>query len=483
MYSHNLKLERIQRALVDGLATFASVLAAVAIRQSGWVSDVPAVLPWTSYLFPAAAVAALTVFVLQLAGSYREPDRGVSVRTVAEIVGSATVIMLAIGLFHRQDPFTWTTILIFVPVAILIATAARFVYGLYVRSVWRAQAAVRRLLIVGRTESGRQLAATLAREPAYYDLVGFLDDSTEIATNGSRVDVVGRVSDLGRVIDEMDVAEVVICLPADADASIDAVGECMRRNVTWRLVPNMFGLRLGRVSFDSFGGVPLVGLHDAHHVGFSWLLKRGFDIVVSAIALVLVSPLLLILAIIVRATTRGPALFKQTRVGVNGRPFTMLKFRSMRSDSSVEIHNEYTRHWIHGRTGAATNGDGSAGVAVEEEIHKITDDPRVTPVGKFLRAASLDELPQFWNVLRGDMSIVGPRPALPYEVERYTEWHKRRLAVPPGITGAWQVSGRSDLSFEEMVALDVDYIEQWSIEKDFEVVFKTLPAILKFSGK
>jgi exopolysaccharide production protein ExoY len=122
------------------------------------------------------------------------------------------------------------------------------------------------------------------------------------------------------------------------------------------------------------------------------------------------------------------------------------------------------------------------GADPSSDVHKITDDPRITAVGKVLRATSLDELPQFWNVLRGDMSVVGPRPALPYEVDRYTEWHKRRLAVPPGITGAWQVAGRSDLSFEEMVELDVDYIERWSVESDIKIVLKTVPAVLRFGG-
>jgi lipopolysaccharide/colanic/teichoic acid biosynthesis glycosyltransferase len=166
----------------------------------------------------------------------------------------------------------------------------------------------------------------------------------------------------------------------------------------------------------------------------------------------------------------------------------MLKFRSMKTGSSPEIHDEYTRQWIYGRTGATAapgngNGNDSAPAKASSEVHKMTQDPRITTVGRFLRATSLDELPQFWNVLRGEMSVVGPRPALPYEVDRYTERHKRRLDVPPGITGAWQVAGRSDLSFEEMVELDVDYIDRWSVESDIKIVLKTVPAVLKFGGK
>ncbi len=156
-------------------------------------------------------------------------------------------------------------------------------------------------------------------------------------------------------------------------------------------------------------------------------------------------------------------IHKQTRVGLRGAPFTFLKFRSIRSGSGADIHQSYTADWIYGKSGGAPAGR-SVGAAVAEPVtkvvHKITRDPRVTWVGRLLRRTSLDELPQLWNVFRGDMSIVGPRPPIPYEVERYTEWHKRRLEVLPGITGLWQVSGRNALSFDEMVRLDLAYVDE-----------------------
>ena len=174
---------------------------------------------------------------------------------------------------------------------------------------------------------------------------------------------------------------------------------------------------------------------------------------------------------------------------MRGRPFVFLKFRSMRTGNDAAIHRQFTGDWIYGRTGngrkrpaprsvgAAAAGEGG-GQEVEPGVHKIVGDPRVTFVGSLLRRTSLDELPQLWNVMRGDMSLVGPRPAIPYEVERYTEWHKRRLETLPGITGLWQVSGRNALSFEEMVRLDIRYIETWSLEQDMKILLKTLPALL-----
>jgi exopolysaccharide biosynthesis polyprenyl glycosylphosphotransferase len=335
-----------------------------------------------------------------------------------------------------------------------------------------------------------RLAKALEKRPMYYELIGILDDSSNATVNGTRPRVLGKVSALSHLVNELTIDEVLICLPSEPDRVMDVIGECMRRDVTWKVMPNMFGLRLDRMSVDDIDGIPLIGPHSTRLVGFNWLLKRGFDLALAMLALILLSPVLLVVGLAVLATSRGPVLYKQTRVGVDGRTFTMLKFRSMRTGSSTEIHSNYTREWIYGRTGSSedTNGNGhgngnGTAPAGEPGTNKMTDDPRITGVGKFMRATSLDELPQLWNVVRGEMSIVGPRPALPYEVDQYTEWHKRRLATPPGITGAWQVSGRNNLSFEEMVALDVNYIERWSFERDIKIVLRTVPAVLKFGGK
>jgi exopolysaccharide biosynthesis polyprenyl glycosylphosphotransferase len=487
VYSHNLALERMQRLLVDGIAIFVAALIAVWIRHSsGWIPNAtPA--PWSIYLFPAAALAVITVLILYFAGSYRGRGRVAPSPILPAALGAAIVIALSASFFYREQSYSRVTVILFLPVAVVVVTGMRFVYDRYVHTVWQTQTTTRNVLIVGKTSTGRQIARTLTRQPAYYRIAGFLDDSpTEVSTE-DRPNVIGPISSLGETIEARDIDEVIICITEDPDSVLDAIGECMRRKVTWRAVPNMYGLRIDRVSVDSFGGVPLVGSRGTSLVGFHRTQKRAFDIGVAAVALVLLSPILLAVALAVRLTSRGPILYRQTRVGINGRTFTMLKFRSMKTGSSTMVHDSYAREWIYGRTGRSGESDTDASVATlcdqPAEIHKMTEDSRITPVGKILRAASLDELPQFWNVLRGDMSVVGPRPALPYEVERYTEQHKRRLEVQPGITGAWQVSGRSDLPFDKMIALDVEYIERWSITTDFAIVLRTVPAILRFGGK
>ncbi len=203
-------------------------------------------------------------------------------------------------------------------------------------------------------------------------------------------------------------------------------------------------------------------------------LKRSMDILGSIFLLLLLLPLFALIAVAVKATSKGPVFFRQQRVGQYGRHFTFLKFRSMRAGNNHSAHMQYVRQMIAGsaeRVSARGNGEG---------VYKLVSDPRITPLGRFLRRTSLDELPQFLNVLKGDMSLVGPRPPIPYELEAYQTWHRRRvLDVKPGITGLWQVTGRSRVSFDEMVRLDLHYANFWSPWLDFKILMRTPAAVLK----
>jgi exopolysaccharide biosynthesis polyprenyl glycosylphosphotransferase len=208
----------------------------------------------------------------------------------------------------------------------------------------------------------------------------------------------------------------------------------------------------------------------------SQTIKRSIDIIGSLCALVLLSPVLLVIAIAIKLTSKGPILFKQQRLGQYGIRFTFLKFRSMYFRSHAKIHQDYVREFIAGNQHRAQPGS-------QSDIYKIQDDPRVTPVGRFLRKTSLDELPQFFNVLKGEMSLVGPRPPIPYEVEKYDIWHRRRfLEVKPGITGLWQVEGRSRTRFDEMVRLDLKYAKTWSPWMDIKILLRTPKAVLRGDG-
>lgn len=217
------------------------------------------------------------------------------------------------------------------------------------------------------------------------------------------------------------------------------------------------------------GPVSLEALPLAHHWG-----KRAFDLAFSLLLLLLAAPLMLIIALLVKIDSSGPVLFPQERIGLNGIPFRMLKFRTMKPHCTDDLHRQYVSDLIQHGT-AYEQGSSDA-------VYKVTDDPRITRLGRLLRKLCLDELPQFWNVLRGEMSVVGPRPPLPYEVAQYTERHWARLTGRPGITGLWQVSGRSRLSFEQMVDLDLEYLGRWSFGLDLWIIVRTVPEILGFSN-
>jgi exopolysaccharide biosynthesis polyprenyl glycosylphosphotransferase len=231
-----------------------------------------------------------------------------------------------------------------------------------------------------------------------------------------------------------------------------------------RVVPDLFQLSLTHVDFDDIGGIPLMGLREARIPRAGRFIKRALDFVLALLGLLVSAPLSLLVALAVKLDSPGPAIFKQQRVGEGGRPFYIHKFRSMRDGAEEQQEELRSRNEASG------------------PLFKIKADPRVTRLGPFLRRRSLDEIPQLWNVLRGEMSIVGPRPGLPSEVAQYQAWHRQRLEVPPGITGLWQVSGRSDLSFDEMCLLDIYYIENWSLGLDLTIMLRTIPRVLFGEG-
>jgi len=326
---------------------------------------------------------------------------------------------------------------------------------------------VDRVVIVGAGEVGRTVMRTIVARPELgYQIVGFVDDNTQKGrTDIGRFRALGPVGNLARLIEEEVVDEVIITLPWMYHRKImGIVRECERRQVSARIVPDLFQMSLSQVDVDDLGGVPLIGVREVGFGRGALLVRRGVDVVGAVVGLVLSAPLLALIALAIRLDSPGPILFHQTRVGAGGKLFEIYKFRSMREGAEAEL--EQVRH--------LNEADGA--------LFKIHDDPRRTRVGRFLRRTSLDELPQLWNILRGEMSLVGPRPPLPDEVSRYMEWHKRRLEVRPGMTGLSQVGGRSLLSFDEVVLLDIYYLENWSLWLDFKILLRTIPRVLFGSG-
>jgi len=212
------------------------------------------------------------------------------------------------------------------------------------------------------------------------------------------------------------------------------------------------------------------------YFGILGRLKRVFDLCIACLMLVAVSPVMLVIALLIKQADRGPVLFAQERLGRDGRPFKFYKFRSMAHNSDDAIHRQFVAMFIGGdESGCAESNEG-------EKVFKMKEDPRITKIGSILRRTSLDELPQLFNIIKGEMSLVGPRPPIAYEIENYQPWHMERLKAVPGLTGLWQVSGRSSVSFEEMVRLDVRYINNWSPFLDLVIMLKTIPVVFQGTG-
>lgn len=290
--------------------------------------------------------------------------------------------------------------------------------------------------------------------------------------------IVGILDDLPDVIRELAIQEVII---TDSNLPSEKLFEAMmrlgrRQKVEFRLAPSLFNFLPQKTSVEQIGILPMVRLFREPLSDAERFVKRVFDISVSILVIVLLTPVWLAVSILIKLDSTGAIFFRQERVGMDGRRFLCYKFRTMETDADENIHREAYLKNIEGVREA------NAGDEEKPVFGKVRDDPRVTRVGKFLRRTSLDELPQFLNVLRGEMSIVGARPPIPYEVEGYNLWHRKRLDMKPGITGLWQVSGRNRLPFEEMVRIDLFYIENWSVWLDLKIIVLTLPAILRGDG-
>lgn len=349
----------------------------------------------------------------------------------------------------------------------LIISASRLLTRVGVDALRRRGRLLEQLVVVGGGMHGKMIMQqVVTHQNMGYRLVGFLDDDHFArGAHFGRIKVLGPVDHLAHAVQAHGVERVIIALPATEHRSIaEIIEQCKQQRVGFYVVPDLFEIQLNTVDLDSIGGIPIIGLKDGGIVGWNFILKRLLDSAVSAAVLLLGSPVFFLIALAIKLESSGPVFYGAERVGQDGKPFRMFKFRSMREDA------EQLRASLADRNQA----DGP--------LFKIENDPRRTRVGAWLRRLSLDELPQFWNILRGDMSLVGPRAPLSEEVDQYEEWQMKRLIVKPGLTGLWQVNGRSNVPFEEMVMMDIYYIDNWSLGLDINLIIRTIPAVIGRDG-
>ncbi|MBI2886697.1 MAG: sugar transferase [Chloroflexi bacterium] len=468
-----LRFQRLVRLGLQASDLLLINLAFVAAYYSRYLLGLGGDVPDENFVelpayLPVEAGLTLTLYAIyHVAGLYRRPTRRPLLEETWALLQATSFGMMLIfaavflfrGFAYSRGLFliAWGLVLAFLVASRLLARAVQAVLR-------RRGIGERRVLVVGGEPLGMTVMHILATEPGLgYRLMGFVQNGD--AGDLGRFKRLGALQDMPQVLQGQQVDEVIVALPSSQHHLIsDITEQCQREGVVFRIVPDLFEMSLSQVDVEDLRGIPVIGVKDVSISSSNLLLKRALDVALAGLLSLALAPLWLLIALAIKLDSPGPVFFVQTRLGKNGRPFPALKFRSMRVDSEallprLQSHNEATG-----------------------PLFKMRNDPRVTRVGHWLRRSSLDELPQLWNVLRGEMSLVGPRPPLPSEVEQYQEWHRKRLTVAPGLTGLWQVSGRSELPFDEMVLLDIYYIENWSLGLDFQILLRTIPAVLLGSG-
>ncbi|MDX9906527.1 MAG: sugar transferase [Bacteroidales bacterium] len=349
------------------------------------------------------------------------------------------------------------------------------------RTVAKKKFAPRRLLIIGAGGAGCHVAASLSLDPlSNFAIVGFLDDShatgEEIKIkSGASVAFhnLGKLDQLAEVIRDQKIDEILIAIDnIDYASLIKLTDRCLVTGKVLRIYSDFLKVVAEKMRIEFYADIPVIMLSQTPAEGFAWKLKRAFDLVFATLGLLFLSPILLLIAIGIKLSSEGPVIFAQDRIGKGGRPFKFYKFRSMHAGGSSSRHQQFVKDFIK---------EGQDQCKSDIRVFKMTNDRRIFPFGAFIRKTSLDEFPQLYNVLKGDMSLVGPRPCLQYEWDCYDEWHKNRLNVLPGCSGLWQALGRSTVSFQEMVILDLYYISNVSLWLDIKIIVLTFPVI--FLGK
>ena len=460
----------LQLFVVDLIVTPMGMLLATWARQmlpfGQALRPESAVLPW-----PIVPVAALCWSLsLGLSGAY---DAGRVLRwwqealrvTVASVLATT---LLAGVLFMTYRETSRLQFVYFFAINLGLMLSYRAGLRLSYRMLGRRQTTGRnRVLIAGAGDLGQRIARTLQDRSRWgYDLVGFLDDDP--AKHGGTIDgvrVLGGLDAVTSVVAERNVDEVWIALPPRAHARMSWIVVALETApVRAKIVPDYFSLALVRARAEIIGGIPVIGLREPLIEGGARVVKRVFDLVLSIIGLILLAPWLGGIALAIRLDSPGPPLFRQPRVGENGRLFGMFKFRTMVRDAEQRV-SEVLQQTVEGAV-----------------VHKHKQDPRITRVGRFLRRFSLDEFPQLLNVVLGNMSLVGPRPEMPWLVDRYEAWQRKRFAVPQGMTGWWQINGRSDKPMHLHTEDDLYYVYNYSLWLDIQILLRTPLAVLHAKG-
>ncbi len=470
----------VSRLLADGIAFLGAVWLAYWLRfeNSYIVSAFPpeSAADLSYILLVMLGTAPVLFFALKLCGMYETRARLRILDRIPKIVGAVNVylvFLLIMSFLFDSSVATRGFLVFFWMLSIVFLFAGRMILQLSLSVAGISDTVMRNTLIVGAGNVGKEVARKLLHHDSFgLRPIGMIDDDplytdfTEPELKGMQV--LGGLDDLTCIIRDFNVEKVVIAFTnATSEKLLDVASKCNKAGVECSIIPRLFEVITDEIVVNEIGGIPLIRLREKKINGYRKLLKAAEDYVLGTVILLLIWPVLITTAIAIKLDSPGPVFFKQKRPGRNGKCFNCLKFRSM-----VDGAEAMQADLVNG------NGDCDANWL----IWKNRNDPRITRVGKWIRKFSIDELPQIFNVLSGKMSLVGPRPSLMEEYGFYKEWHFQRLNVKPGITGLWQVNGRSDLPFDEMIKLDLYYIETWSLWSDFKIIMRTFSAVASSNG-
>ncbi len=438
-----------------------------------WVAlMVKAVLRYEDWAFRASFEEArhsvafaylVTVLLFARSSLYADRAQRPGLSRIVSSLFQTTVVALIFALVNGEEYSSYYIFYGTFVFAVIIIGLLRWGYEQATGAILRAAGYRRRAVLVGSGRHIEDVADALTDEVhAPVEMVGFISLEPR-PDNGLRS--LGRIEDLPAVLDAYRVQEVIIADPDfPQERAVELVDQSHRRGVTVRVAPSTMEILVQRAEFVPGASVPLFELRPPVFDGFDYLVKRTFDLVVSFGLLFVLAPLLALIAVAVRFSSRGPVIYRSYRPGIGGEPFACFKFRTMHTDAE---QRQADLESLNEASGA---------------LFKIRHDPRLTRVGRLLRRYSLDELPQLVNVLGGRMSLVGPRPLPQRDFDQLEDWHKKRYLVLPGITGLWQVSGRSELDFDDLVRLDFLYLERWSVGLDLAILLKTVPAVVSRRG-
>jgi exopolysaccharide biosynthesis polyprenyl glycosylphosphotransferase len=458
-------LRRVSRVVsllaVDFVAVYAAIFTALIIKaQVRGGPDLGAVLHETRRTVAFAYL--ITALLFARSGLYGPRAERPGLPGIVGSLFQVTVVALLFALLSGQRFSSYYVFYGSLFFATVYVGSLRYLYERVTGVLLRAAGYHRRAILVGSGKHIEAVAHALTDSGQRLELAGYISLNPR-PDNGLRS--LGPIEELPSVLERTDVDEVIIADPDfPQDRAVELVDQCHRRGVIVRVAPSTMEILTHQAELVPGQSVPLFELRPPVFEGIDFAVKRTFDVVGATLLLIALSPLLVGSALLVKLTSRGPLLYRSRRNGIGGVPFDCFKFRTMRTNAEA----------MQTELEDLNEADGP--------LFKIRRDPRLTPVGGMLRRFSVDELPQLVNVLRGEMSIVGPRPLPQRDFERLEDWHKKRYLVLPGITGLWQVSGRSELDFDDLVRLDFLYLERWSVFLDLTIILKTLPAVLKGKG-